>query len=113
MYDKKSLKAEEFINHEEVLRTLEYAEKNKNNLELINEILEKARPTRVGRDTFCKVTMGGDQRTNLHPHPTGVGTAGTGVTPHPSGKNKGRNKGRDLLKATEKRGKRDSEAGGP
>ena len=41
MYDKKSLKAEEFINHEEVLRTLDYAEKNKNNLELINEILEK------------------------------------------------------------------------
>ena len=32
MYDKKSLKAEEFINHEEVLRTLDYAEKNKNNL---------------------------------------------------------------------------------
>ena len=54
MYDKKSLKAEEFINHEEVLRTLDYAEKNKNNLELINEILEKARPTHVGRDTFCK-----------------------------------------------------------
>ena len=38
MYDKKSLKAEEFINHEEVLRTLDYAEKNKNNLELINKI---------------------------------------------------------------------------
>ncbi len=54
MYDKKSLKAEEFINHEEVLRTLDYAEKNKNNLELINEILEKARPTHVGRETFCK-----------------------------------------------------------
>ena len=29
MYNKKSLKAEEFINHEEVLRTLDYAEKNK------------------------------------------------------------------------------------
>lgn len=53
MYDKKSLKAEEFINHEEVLRTLDYAEKNKNNIELINEILEKARPTKVGRETFC------------------------------------------------------------
>ena len=27
MYDPKSLKAEEFINHEEILATLEYAEK--------------------------------------------------------------------------------------
>lgn len=27
MYDPKSLKAEEFINHEEILETLEYAEK--------------------------------------------------------------------------------------
>ena len=31
-YDPKSLKAEEFINHEEILETLEYAEKNKHNL---------------------------------------------------------------------------------
>ena len=54
MYDKKSLKAEEFINHEEVLRTLDYAEKNKNNLELIDKILEKARPVKNGRETFCK-----------------------------------------------------------
>ena len=54
MYNKKSLKAEEFINHDEVLRTLEYADINKNNLELIDEILEKARPTKVGRETFCK-----------------------------------------------------------
>ena len=29
MYDRKSLKAEEFINHEEILETLDYAEKNK------------------------------------------------------------------------------------
>jgi hypothetical protein len=32
MYNPKSLKAEEFISHEEVLETLEYAEENKNNL---------------------------------------------------------------------------------
>ncbi|MBR2140056.1 MAG: [Phascolarctobacterium sp.] len=32
----------EFISHEEILRTLEYAEANKNNLELIEEILAKA-----------------------------------------------------------------------
>ena len=43
MYDIMSPKAEEFINHEEILECLEYGEKNKNNRELIDEILEKAR----------------------------------------------------------------------
>jgi len=43
MYDKKSLKAEEFINHDEILETLDYAEKNKNNVQLIDEILKKAK----------------------------------------------------------------------
>ncbi|MCQ2958498.1 MAG: [FeFe] hydrogenase H-cluster radical SAM maturase HydG [Candidatus Gastranaerophilales bacterium] len=43
MYNVKSLKAEEFISHEEILTTLDYAEKNKNNVELINEIIEKAK----------------------------------------------------------------------
>ncbi len=43
MYDVKSLKAEEFINHEEILATLKYAEENKNNMELINEILAKVK----------------------------------------------------------------------
>ncbi len=42
MYDVMSKKAEEFINHEEILATLEYASKNKNNRELIDEILTKA-----------------------------------------------------------------------
>lgn len=42
-YDVKSLKAEEFINHEEILESLDYARKNKENLPLIREILEKAR----------------------------------------------------------------------
>ncbi|MCR5261644.1 MAG: [FeFe] hydrogenase H-cluster radical SAM maturase HydG [Candidatus Gastranaerophilales bacterium] len=53
MYNKKSLKAEEFIDNEEVIRTLDYAEKNKNNLDLINKILEKARPVKKGRETHC------------------------------------------------------------
>ncbi|MBQ6943588.1 MAG: [Ruminococcus sp.] len=53
MYDVKSLKAEEFINHEEILATLEYAEANKNNRELIEEILEKARPKKTGRGVEC------------------------------------------------------------
>lgn len=43
MYNPKSPKAEEFICHEEILDTLDYAEKNKNNLELIDEIIEKAK----------------------------------------------------------------------
>lgn len=42
MYDVKSKKAEEFINHEEILETLEYAKANKNNRELIDGILKKA-----------------------------------------------------------------------
>lgn len=43
MYNPKSHKAEEFISHEEVLSTLEFAEQNKNNAQLIDEILEKAK----------------------------------------------------------------------
>ena len=43
MYDMMSPRAEEFINHEEILKCLEYGEKNKDNRELIDEILEKAR----------------------------------------------------------------------
>ena len=42
MYNPKSLKAEEFISHEEILDTLKYADENKDNMTLINEILEKA-----------------------------------------------------------------------
>lgn len=41
-YDPKSLCADEFINHEEIVDTLAYAEENKNNLPLIDEILKKA-----------------------------------------------------------------------
>lgn len=43
MYDVKSPKAEEFISHEEIMETLAYAKANRNNRELIEEILEKAR----------------------------------------------------------------------
>ena len=42
MYDVKSLKAEEFINDEEILESLAYASANKSNRELIEEILKKA-----------------------------------------------------------------------
>lgn len=43
MYDPKSMKAEEFISHEEILDTLAYAQENKNNEKLIGAILEKAK----------------------------------------------------------------------
>ena len=43
MYDPKSLKAEEFIDHQEVLDTLAYAESNKNNEQLISSLIEKAK----------------------------------------------------------------------
>ena len=43
MYDAKSMKAEEFIDHNEVMATLEYAAANKNNAALISEIIEKAK----------------------------------------------------------------------
>ena len=43
MYNPKSLKAEEFICHEEILETLAYGEKNKDNVELIDSIIQKAR----------------------------------------------------------------------
>lgn len=52
-YNPKSLKAEEFINDEEILATLEYAEQNKHNVELIEEILEKARPKKTEDGTVC------------------------------------------------------------
>ena len=43
MYNVASKKAEEFINHEEILDTLAYADANKDNLELIDQIIEKAK----------------------------------------------------------------------
>lgn len=43
MYDVKSPKAEDFIDHDEVMGTLEYAQKNKHNVELIDQIIAKAK----------------------------------------------------------------------
>ena len=43
MYDPKSKCADDFINHEEIMETLAYAEANKHNRELIDQILDKAR----------------------------------------------------------------------
>ena len=52
-YNVKSLKAEEFISDSEILETIKYAEENKNNIELINSILEKARPRKTENGTVC------------------------------------------------------------
>ena len=43
MYDVKSLKAEEFISDEEIRETLTYADANKDNVQIVDEILAKAR----------------------------------------------------------------------
>jgi len=42
MYDVKSMKAEEFINHDEIMDTLKWAEENKSNQALIKSVLLKA-----------------------------------------------------------------------
>ena len=43
MYNPKSLKAEEFISHEEILSTLRFAEQNSRNRAMIEAVLEKAK----------------------------------------------------------------------
>lgn len=43
MYNPKSMKAEEFISHEEILDTLKYADEHKTDAELISSIIEKAK----------------------------------------------------------------------
>ena len=43
MYDVKSNKAEEFIDHNEIMATLKYAKENKNNVKLIDDIIAKAK----------------------------------------------------------------------
>lgn len=43
MYNPKSMKAEEFINHEEITETLRYSEKNKSDRALLSAIIEKAK----------------------------------------------------------------------
>ena len=42
MYDVNSKHADDFINHEEIMETLAYADENKDNLPLIESLIEKA-----------------------------------------------------------------------
>ena len=52
-YDARSMKAEEFISHEEIFETIRYAEENKHNIPLIDSLLEKARPKKTGNGVRC------------------------------------------------------------
>ena len=42
MYDPKSMKADEFISHDEIMDSLKFAEENKDNKELIRKVMDKA-----------------------------------------------------------------------
>ena len=53
IYDPKSMHADEFINHEEILETIRYAEENKHNIPLIDSLLEKARPQKTAHGVHC------------------------------------------------------------
>ncbi|MDY4543109.1 MAG: [FeFe] hydrogenase H-cluster radical SAM maturase HydG [Candidatus Ventricola sp.] len=52
-YNPRSLHAEEFIHDGEIRQTLAYAEANKNNVALIDAILEKARPKKTATGCTC------------------------------------------------------------
>ncbi|MBQ7784592.1 MAG: [Clostridia bacterium] len=52
-YNPTSLRAQEFIHDGEIRETLAYAEANKNNTELIDAILEKARPKKTESGCTC------------------------------------------------------------
>ena len=52
-YNPRSLHAEEFIHDGEIRETLAYAEANKNKVELIDAILEKARPRKTATGCTC------------------------------------------------------------
>ncbi|MBQ8435443.1 MAG: [Oscillospiraceae bacterium] len=51
MFDSKSKKSEEFIDHDEILKVLAFGEENKDNTEKVDEILKKAE-TLVGLDRY-------------------------------------------------------------
>lgn len=52
-YNPNSLHAEEFINHQEILDTLQYAQENKDNLPLIDSVLDKAHPRQTDQGLHC------------------------------------------------------------
>jgi 2-iminoacetate synthase len=53
MYNPASFSSDEFIDHKEVLASLAYADANKNNADLIDSLLEKAKPRKSGKEIHC------------------------------------------------------------
>lgn len=53
IYNPASLKADEFINHNEILDTLIYAQAHKDDVKLIDELLQKARPQKNEHGCTC------------------------------------------------------------
>ena len=53
-YNAKSLNADEFINDQEIVESLEYADAHKDDFELIDSLLEKARPKKTGSGWHCE-----------------------------------------------------------
>lgn len=49
MYNPSSLHAEEFICHNEIMASIDYASKNRNNLSLIDELIEKSKEKKAFR----------------------------------------------------------------
>ena len=66
MYDPKSLKAEEFISDEEIKATLAYAEENKNNLPLIDSIIEKAKQLKGLSHREASVLLACENEEKIH-----------------------------------------------
>ncbi len=52
-YRPESMVADEFINDEEIRQTIQFANENKHNEKLIDELLEKARPKKKGNGMVC------------------------------------------------------------
>ncbi len=63
MYNLKSLDADEFINNEEVMDTLKFAQENKNNMELINSIIAKAKQEKGLSHKEAAVLLACDDKT--------------------------------------------------
>jgi 2-iminoacetate synthase len=53
MYNPASSSADAFIDPKEVFDTLSYADENKNNVELIDSLLEKAKPRKLKKEIHC------------------------------------------------------------
>ena len=54
IYNPKSMLPDEFINDAEIRETLAYADAHKNDRDLINAILEKARPQKTATGYVCR-----------------------------------------------------------